>query len=112
MENKSKVTQVVGNGTWTNPKDQKTFFKWEVHMENGDIGGVMTAAQQQDKWVVGKEVTYTKNVIGQYTNFKLVENKEFKPGKFEPKDQGTITMLSCISSACALYAEKGGSTTA
>lgn len=106
MEITSKVTQVVGNGTWK--KDDKTYFKWEVHMENGDIGGAMTAAQNQDKWVVGKEVTYTKNVNGQYTNFKLVEKKDFK-GKYESKDQGVITMLSCISSACALYAEKGGS---
>lgn len=105
MEITSKVTQVVGNGTWTNQKDQKTYFKWEVHMENGDVGGAMTAAQNQDKWVVGKEVTYTKIVNGQYTNFKLVEKKpEFK-GKFEPKDQGVITMLSCISSACNAVAQ-------
>lgn len=102
MEITSKVTQVVGNGTWK--KEDKTYYKWEVHMENGDIGGAMTAAQQQDKWVVGKEVTYTKIVNGQYTNFKLVEKKpDFK--KFEPKDQGVITMLSCISSACNAVAQ-------
>lgn len=98
MEITSKVTQVVGNGTWKN-QEGKTFYKWEVHMENGDIGGAMTAAQQQDKWVVGKETTYTKIVNGQYTNFKLVEKKP------EPKDQGVITMLSCISSACNAVAQ-------
>lgn len=104
---KGTPTNVASNGTWTNQQG-KTFFKWNVTMDNGDFGGAMTGAEQQDKWVVGKEVTYTSETKGNFTNFKLVEDKPAFGGvaKVDPKQQGVITFLSCASTACNFYAQR------
>ena len=101
---KGKIVKVTGNGTWQSANG--LFYKWEVEFDNGDLGGAMTKDQNQQKWIVGKEVSYTKTVNDKgFSNFKLVEEKPFSGGKFEPKDTGVITMLSCISSACNAVAQ-------
>lgn len=103
---KGTPTNVVSNGTWTNPNGQ-TYYKWNITMDNGDFGGAMTAKEQQDKWVIGKEVTYTSETKGNFTNFKVVEEKPvFGGGKVEPKQQGVITYLSCASTAANFYAQR------
>lgn len=102
MENKNTIKKVTGNGTWNSPNG--TMYKWEIEMENGDLGQAMTKAQDQTKWVVGKQVTYTKETKGNYTNFKLVEEKPAFGGgsKFEPKDASLIAAQSCLGYACTL----------
>ena len=104
---KGTPTNVVSNGTWTNQQG-KVFYKWNVTMDNGDFGGAMTGAENQDKWVVGKEVTYTAETKGQFTNFKLVEEKPAFTGgsKVDPKQQGVITYLSAVSTAVNFYAQR------
>ena len=103
---KGTPTNVVSNGTWTNPSGQ-TYYKWNITMDNGDFGGAMTAKEQQDKWVIGKEVTYTSEMKGNFTNFKIVEeNPFFRGSKVEPKQQGVITYLSCASTAANFYAQR------
>ena len=97
MEQKSKVKSVTGMGHWDSPNGR--MFKWEVIMENGQTGQAMTKDQDQKKWIVGQEVTYTSEQKGNYTNFKLVQEK---PKFVDNKDHGVITMLSCISSACTV----------
>lgn len=104
MENikKAKVTKVTGNGTWV--KDNVTYFKWEVEFENGDIGGAMTKKNPQDKWVVGKEVSYIIETKGNFTNVKIVEEKPKYQG--QPKNEKLIVAQSCIGYACNLYLGK------
>lgn len=92
---KSKVKSVQGNGTWNSPNG--LFYKWEVEFENGDVGGAMTKKTPQDRFVVGKETSYT---IEDRNGFKVVKYVDEKPFNKETKDTGTITALSCISSAC------------
>lgn len=103
---KGTPTNVVSNGTWTNQQG-KTFYKFTVTMDNSEVGGVMTATENQDKWVIGKEVTYTSETKGNFTNFKIVEEKPvFGGGKVDPKQQGVITYLSCASTAANFYAQR------
>lgn len=96
---KSKVTKVTGNGTWV--KDNVTYFKWEVEFENGDIGGAMTKKNPQDKWVVGKEVSYTLETKGNFTNVKIIEEKP--SFKAQPRNEKAIIAQSCIGYATNLY---------
>jgi hypothetical protein len=57
MEKTSKVTQVVGNGTFES--QYGTLFKFEVSFENGDSGQYNSKVQNQNKFALGQEVTYT-----------------------------------------------------
>lgn len=104
---KGTPTNVVANGTWTNQQG-KTFYKFTVTMDDNSVGGVMTATENQDKWVIGKEVTYTSETKGNFTNFKLLEEKPAFGGgaKVDPKQQGVITFLSCASTAANFYAQR------
>lgn len=99
METKSTITKVTGNGTWNSPNG--LMYKWEVEMANGETGNCMTKSPQPDKWMVGKEVTYTKEVKGQYTNFKLVQEKQdnFKPRQVNEKSIIAQVALKCASQA-------------
>jgi len=58
METRSKVTQVAGMGTWDS--QYGTLYKFEVHFENGDYGTYMSKSQDQNKFVIGQEATYTR----------------------------------------------------
>jgi hypothetical protein len=103
---KGTPTNVASNGTWTTQTGQ-TYYKWTISMDNGDVGGAMTAKQEQDKWVIGKEVSYTMEVKGNFTNLKLVEEKPaFNGAKAAPKEQGVITFLSCASTAANFYSQR------
>ena len=60
------VKRVQSTGTWTTTKEPiKTFYKFEVEMDNGDIGEYSSVSQDQTKFVQGQETDY-----------------EFIPGKF------------------------------
>ena len=65
----SKVTQVTPNGEWQSQNG--IMYKWNVVLENGDQGSVMTKTNPQTKWVVGKDVNYTLEIKGNFTNLKL-----------------------------------------
>ena len=58
---KSVVKSVQANGTWTN-KEGKEFYKYEIVMDNGDVGEYSSISDSQEKFVEGKEVEY--NYIG------------------------------------------------
>lgn len=78
--------------------------EWEYHSHNP----VCT------NFVPQQEATFTTEVKvnGAYTNYRiapftLLNKPSFK--KFEQKDQGAITALSCLSSACNYYQQRNGS---
>ena len=58
---KSMVKNVQSNGTWKN-KEGKVFYKYEIEMENGDIGEYSSISDSQEKFIKGKEVEY--NYLG------------------------------------------------
>jgi len=58
---KSTVKSVQSNGTWKN-REGKEFFKYEIEMENGDVGEYSSISDSQEKFIKGAEVEY--NYIG------------------------------------------------
>lgn len=97
MSKKSKVTNVQSNGTWEGKFG--LMFKFEIEMENGDIGEYSSKSKDQDKFVVGQEVEY--EFIG--GNFPKVKPVYQKPGfsgfKEDPNRQKIIIRQSSLRSA-------------
>lgn len=65
---KSVVKRVTGNGTFQSAYG--LLYKWEIEMENGQIGYANTKAQNQSTWAVGKETYYTIEEKNGFKNFK------------------------------------------
>jgi hypothetical protein len=66
----SKIKSIQNNGTWND------LFKFEVEMENGDVGGCF-AKTQVPTWKVGDEKNYEYTQNGKYWNIKWA--KEERP---------------------------------
>ena len=64
----SKIKSIQNNGTW------KELFKFEVEMENGDVGGCF-AKTQEPTWKVGDEKSYEYTQNGKYWNIKWAKDE-------------------------------------
>ena len=62
----SKIKSIQNDGTWND------LFKFEVQMENGDVGGVF-AKTQVPTWKVGDEMNYEYTQKGKYWNIKFLQ---------------------------------------
>lgn len=103
-------------------KNGETFIHEISFAEPIDVGGTGVLAfeyhsldQKCSKFVPGQEATFEVGMRENkgYKNYfiKPVEAKKpFAPGfkKAEPKDQGTITALSCASTAANFYQQREG----
>lgn len=74
---KSKVTRVTGNGTWEG--SYGLMHKFEIEMENGDIGENLSKSSEC-KFIEGQETDY-EFIDGQYPKIKPVSN-------FQPSSSG------------------------
>lgn len=112
----SKITKVTGNGKWESPNG--LLHKFEVEFENHDVGGVMTKDLEHKKWQVGETVGYTKEVKGNFTNFKRVEEKtgfggnpNYQRAPFNPdadnKKQSMIVLQSSLAQANQFHTING-----
>lgn len=112
----SKITKVTGNGKWESPNG--LLYKFEVEFENHDVGGVMTKDLEHKKWQVGETVGYTKEVKGNFTNFKRVEEKpgfggnpNYQRAPFNPdadaKKQAMIVLQSSLAQANQFHTING-----
>lgn len=100
---RSKVTNVQPNGTWEG--QYGLMYKFEVTMENGDVGGYMSKSQDQTKFVVGQEVDYNYTG-GQYPKIKPASN--FDQNKTPQKDgkvQELIVKQNALTNACNVIGE-------
>ena len=80
----SKIKSIQNNGTWND------FFKFEVEMENGDVGGCF-AKSQEPPFKVGDEKQYEYTQNGKYWNIKFTkEQKAWTGGNSAPKTYGKI----------------------
>lgn len=104
----SKIKSIQQNGTW------KDLFKFEVEMENGDVGGCF-AASQEPPFKVGDEKQYDYTQNGRYWNIKFA--KEQKPawngggaaksfGK-SPEDKADIARAVALKAAVDLHKGEG-----
>ena len=74
MIKKSKVTRVTGNGTWEGKYG--LMYKFEIEMENGDIGEYSAKMEKQLKFIEGEEVEY-EFIGGDWPKIKPVWNNNF-----------------------------------
>jgi len=53
----SKIKSKQGNGTWNSDK-YGMFYKWEIEMENGDVGNSLTKDEMGKAYEIGAEIDY------------------------------------------------------
>lgn len=79
----SKIKSIQNDGTWND------LFKFEVQMENGDVGGCF-AKTQIPTWKVGDEMNYEYTQKGKYWNIKFLQSNKpaWTGGSSAPKSYG------------------------
>ena len=79
----SKIKSIQNDGTWND------LFKFEVQMENGDVGGCF-AKTQIPTWKVGDEMNYEYTQKGKYWNIKFLPSNKptWTGGSSAPKSYG------------------------
>lgn len=81
MSKKSKVKKVTANGTWDTKKEPiKTFYKYSIEMENGDIGEYSSVSSSllDIKFKEGEDVDYVyDNSRADFPKIKLSYNKSY-----------------------------------
>jgi len=105
----SKVTQVSGNGKWDS-QQYGTFYKFEIVFENGDAGQYMSKEQEQTKFKVGEEASYTitsKDVNGKlYYTIKVAQQQKqggWKPQPSDPEKEARIARMSVLKCATDIH---------
>ena len=104
----SKIKSIQNDGTW------KDLFKFEVQMENGDVGGAF-AKTQIPSWKVGDEKSYEYEQKGKFWNIKFLADakpawngggaaKSF--GK-SPEDKADIARAVALKAAVDLHKGEG-----
>tara|TARA_R110000803_G_scaffold209612_2_gene279604 strand:+ start:1680 stop:2195 length:516 start_codon:yes stop_codon:yes gene_type:complete len=56
MEKQSIVLSAQGSGSFD--FNDKTFYKFEIEMKNGDVGEYNSLSQKQDRFIIGVETPY------------------------------------------------------
>lgn len=112
---KSKVIQAVGNGSWNSEK-YGTFYKFEIHFENGDHGEYSSKDQNQSKFLIGQEAEYSitsKQVNGNtFYQIKPVQSNQgqsggsWAPKAKDPETEKRITRMSVLKCATDLVIAK------
>lgn len=79
----SKIKSIQNDGTW------KDLYKFEVQMENGDVGGAF-AKTQIPTWKVGDEMNYEYEQKGKFWNIKFLQSNKpaWNGGGAAPKSYG------------------------
>lgn len=104
---KSKVNHVAANGSWDSAK-YGTFYRFEIGFENGDSGEYSSKSQDQNKFVIGAEASYTitsrQHNGNTYYTIKPAEqqNNGFQPRAKDPETEKRITRMSVLKCATDL----------
>ena len=70
------VKKVIEKGNWSPKNDSsKTFYRFEIEMENGDVGQYSSIKENQDKFIVGQSVDY-EYIGGDFPKIKPIYNKK------------------------------------
>ena len=104
----SKIKSIQNDGTWND------LFKFEVQMENGDVGGCF-AKTQIPTWKVGDEMNYEYTQKGKYWNIKFLQpNKPAWNGggvaksyTKSPEDKADIARAVALKAAVDLHKGEG-----
>ena len=80
MEKRSTVKSVQSNGTFD--FNGKTFYKYEIEMENGDVGEYNSISESQSNFIVDVAVDYIYDQSKpQYPKIKPVYNFKASPSR-------------------------------
>jgi len=74
----AKIELVTPNGTWQTSDGSKTFYKFEVSFDNGDVGEYSSIHREQNKFEVGTTVEY-EYYAGKFPKIKPVYAKPNVP---------------------------------
>lgn len=74
----AKIELVTPNGTWQTSDGSKTFFKFEVSFDNGDVGEYSSIHKEQNKFELGTTVDY-EYYGGKFPKIKPVYAKPSTP---------------------------------
>ena len=102
----SKVKSIQASGSWSG-KEGKIFYKFEILMENGDLGEYSSVLKEQTKFIIGSSSDYT------YTggpNPKIkphYEQKQSLPAAGGSDVQLMIVRQSSLKVACDLCIANG-----
>jgi len=92
----AKITNIQGNGTWEG--NYGLMYKYDIDLDNGDAGGILS--KSQDPYKVGDEINYTIEQKGKFTNIHIEKEKTFNPGhKYQegPERQRMIVRQSSLN---------------
>ena len=98
MTKNSKVIRVSGNGTWEG--QYGLMYKFEIEMENGDIGEYMTKTETQTKFIEGQQTDY-EFTDGQFPKIKPVNNFQPRASYSNKKDDVQEYIIKQSSLKCA-----------
>jgi hypothetical protein len=116
MEKRSTVKSVQSNGTFD--FNDKTFYKYEIEMSNGDTGEYNSLSANQTHFVEGADVDYIYDVSKpQYPKIKPVYNFKASPsrdGNFKNMQkaaqgdniQKMIVKQSCLKAAVECLSDR------
>ena len=102
MQKNSKVTKVTPNGTWDSQYGLK--YKFEIEMENGDLGEYNSKTKEQTKFVVDQVVDYEFK-DGQFPKINPVYANNFSGGgggSFKKNDAVQEYIIKQSSLKCAV----------
>ena len=75
---KSKITNVASSGTWDS--QYGVMYRFEITMDNGDVGQALTKREQQETYVIGDTIAY-EFTDGKFPKIKRVFDN---PTSFTP----------------------------
>lgn len=112
MEKTDVVKSVQGNGSFEFPKGSgKILYKYEIEMENGDVGEYNSISEDQNNFIPGKVVNYLHDISNaKYPKIKPIYNFSGSPknnGDYQNKQkaqrgddvQKMIVKQSCLKAA-------------
>ena len=108
MNKKSKIVSVKGDGTWTGKYG--IMYKFEVEMENGDIGEYSSKSEEQTKFIEGETTEY-EFIDGNFPKIKPISTFNsggFSGGNtFNPKREELIVKQCALKASVDLAIAKG-----
>jgi hypothetical protein len=84
MAKNSEITSITGMGDLK--LKHGTFFKWEIKMENGDVGECLTKDAEHKNYIVGESIDYEIKESGNFTNIKKVYNDNMNFSNYNVSD--------------------------
>ena len=100
----SKVKNVQANGTWEGKFG--LMYKFEVEMEDGNVGEYSSKSKDQDKFVVGKEMEYEYDG-GKFPKIKPHYAKSNFTGGFKGNDDRQESIIRQSSLKASIEYLKG-----